>query len=248
MNRFFRAAMVAAIFPLGLASVGCMHKSGSTANCGNGGGCGNGSGDASGGCGARYRNWVDVAWPERYNYAARQAVVAPFAQQVATGHFINQSLWNWYFEPGSDKLTPGGMEKLDSLARATPSSDPRLYIQTAHDIAVTNDNMDKVAALRNDLNARRAASIKKYMATQFGPAIEYEVFVHDAPVPGIYGPFVAGAFRGQAAGYQGGIDAGGGGGAPAVGGSRGGVGAGTGGGGVGSGSMSGPAPTTGGPN
>lgn len=217
MNRFFRAAMIAAMFPVGLSSVGCMH-SGSSAGCGNGG-CG--SVDGAGGCGAKYRNCVDVAWPERYNYAARQAVVAPFAQQVATGHFIHQSLWNWYFEPGTEKLTPGGMEKLDSLARATPSADPRLYIQTAHDIAVTNENIDKVAGLRAELNAKRAAAIKKYMAVQFGPAVDYEVYVHDAPVPSIYGPFIAGAFRGQAQGYQGGIDGGGVGGVTAVGGSRG---------------------------
>ena len=60
------------------------------------------------------------------------------------------------------------------------------------------ENMDKVAALRTDLNGRRAAAIQKYMATQFGPPVEYEVFVHDAPVPSIYGVFAGNAYRGQA--------------------------------------------------
>ena len=67
MNRLFRAALVAALMPVGLASVGCAHKSGS--------GCGAGGSGTS--CGDHYRNWVDPCWPDRYNYAARQAVVAP---------------------------------------------------------------------------------------------------------------------------------------------------------------------------
>jgi hypothetical protein len=191
MNRFVRAALVAAILPAGLASVGCATKTGST-------------------CEDKYRNWVDTSWPDRYNYEARQSVVAPFGQQAVNGHFLHQTLWNWYFEAGTDKLNPAGMEKLDSLARATPSPDPRLYLQTAHDIVVTPENMDKVAAQRNELNAKRAAAIRKYMGTQFGPAIDYEVAVHDAPVPSIYSAFALGAYRGQGQGYQGGIQGSGG--------------------------------------
>ena len=218
MNRYFKAAMVAAFMPLGLASLGCAHKSGS--DCGAGAN-GRGGDHVRMGC-------YDSCWPDRYSYAARQSVVAPFAQQAATGHFLHQTLWNYYFEQGTDKLTPGGMEKLDSVARTTPSPDPRLYIQTARDVAVTPENMDKVVALRNDLNGKRAAAIKKYMTTQFGSGMEYEVYVHDAPVPGIYGPFAASAFRGQAQGYTGGLSAGS-------------IGAGS----VGGGGASGPAPNTG---
>ena len=213
MNRFFRAAMVAAIFPLGLASVGCMHKSGFAANCGNG------NGNGSGGCGDRYRELgryflartVQLRGPSGGGCPVRPTGRdRPLHQPVAVELVLRT---------GNGKVDPGGMEKLDSLARATPNADPRLYIQTAHDVAVTAENMDKVAGLRNELNAKRAASIKRYMTTQFGPALDYEVFVHDAPVPGIYGPFVAGAFRGQGQGYQGGIDSGGGSGAPSVAGS-----------------------------
>jgi hypothetical protein len=217
MNRLFRAALVAALMPVGLGSVGCAHKSG--ANCGAGGG---------GGCGDHYRNWVDVSWPDRYNYAARQAVVAPFGQQAANGHFLHQTLWNFYFEPGSDKLTAGGTDKLDSLARATPGPDPRIYIQTSRDLAVTPENMGKVAAMRSDLDGRRAAAIRRYMTTQFGEPVAYEVFVHDAPVPSIYGVFAGNAYRGQATGYVGGLS----GGSASI-------------SGVGRGSLSGPAPQTG---
>jgi hypothetical protein len=202
MNRLFRAAMVAAILPIGLASVGCASTSGST--CGTGG-CGAGARDG-GGLGACYRNWVDVSWPDRYNYAARQSVVAPFAQQAASGHFMNQTLWNFYFEPSSDKLTPGGMDKLNALAHATPGPDTRIYLQHSHDMAVTQENLDKIGPLRNDLDARRAAMVQRYMAGSFGPRMDYEVLVHDAPIPTVYAGFVANAFRGQILGYRGGVN------------------------------------------
>jgi hypothetical protein len=189
----------------------------------------------------RYRNAYDVSWPERYNYAARESVLAPFAQQAATGHFIDQTLWNWYFEPGGDKLTPGGLEKLDALARATPAADPKLYIQTARDIVVTPENADKLRSIRDELNAKRAAAIKLYMSNQPGAPVAYVVEVHDAPVPGIYAPFAIAAIQGQVAGYKGGIGAGGGTGAPA--GGAGGVGV----GGVGPGGSGNTPSTTGSP-
>ena len=46
------------------------------------------------------------------------------------------------------------------------------------------------------------------MSAQPGTSVAYEVFVHDAPVPSIYGPFGAAAFNGQKGGYKGGITAG----------------------------------------
>ena len=153
-------------------------------------------------------DWYDTNWPDRYDYAARQSVLAPFAQQVTNGHFLHQTLWNWYFEPGTDKLTPGGMEKLDSLARTTPGPDTKIYIQTARDLVVAPENTDKIVAMRTDLDAKRAAAIQRYLNTQPGGAIPYEIAVHDAPVPGIPAPFVAGAYRGQGQGYHGGLSAG----------------------------------------
>jgi hypothetical protein len=207
MKRLFRAAFVAALLPIGLASVGCAHSSGSA--CG-GGDCGTGSGGGGhhGNRQDHHGKWYDISWPDRYNYAARQAVVAPFAQQAANGHFLHQTLWNFYFEPGSDKLTAGGMDRLSAMAHATPGPDPRIYIQHAQDIATTPENIDKVASLRSELNAKRAAAVQKYMATQFGPPITYEVLVHDAPTPSIPGTFVGGAYRGQGSGYRGGLSAG----------------------------------------
>ncbi len=201
MNRYVRAATAALLMAGGLGSVGCASKTGATCD-------GGGGGRTGATCDDRYRNWVDTNWPDRYNYAARQAVMGPFAQQAATGHFINQTLWNWYFEPGSEKLNPAGMEKLDSIARSTPAPDTKLQIQEARDIAVTPDNADKVGALRADLTARRAAAVQRYMATQPGTPLSYEIAVVDMPTPGIYAPFANTAFRGQAMGYKGGISSG----------------------------------------
>jgi hypothetical protein len=189
MNRTIRAVAATAILTCGFGSIGCASKTGVT-------------------CEDKYRNAVDVSWPDRYDYSARESVLAPFAQQVANGHFIDQTIWNWYFEYQSDKLTRGGIDKLNALARETPSSDPKIYIQTARDLDVTPDNMDKVRSLRDDLDARRAAAVKRYMSGQPGTPVAYEVYVHDAPVPSIYGPFGAAAFNGQRAGYKGGINAG----------------------------------------
>jgi hypothetical protein len=189
MSRYFRAGAAALAISGGLGSVGCVHTSGSKPR------------EETGGCNRFY----DTAWPDRYNFAARQATVAPFAQQVTNGQFYEQTVWNWYFEPGTDRLNGAGMAKLDSLAQKTPSPDPRIYLQAARDVAATPDNYDKVVAQRDDLTGRRAAAVQRYMATQPGAPVAYEIAVHDAPVPGIYSPFSLSSFRGQTRGYVGGI-------------------------------------------
>jgi hypothetical protein len=190
MNRMIRAAAAAAILVGGLGSVGCVSTGRSVEDC--------------------YRNYVDPCYPERYNHAARQAVVAPFAQQVYNGHVLNQTIYNYYFEAGTDKLTPAGLEKLDSIAHTRPAPDPRLYIQTARDLIATPETAAKVADLRTDLDIKRAAAIQKYMAGQ--PALvptAYEIYVHDPVVPGIFSDFAGNAYRGSLQGYRGGVSGGG---------------------------------------
>lgn len=207
MNRMMRAAAAAAILTSGLGSIGCV----STGNCGSGG-CGSGSGvgaargDGHGVLGDRYRNFIDPCYPERYNHAARQSVIYPFAQQVHNGQVLNQTIWNYHFEAGTDKLTPGGMEKLNALARTRPAPDPKLYIQAAVDVALTDANADKINDLRADLDSKRAAAIQKYLSTVPAVApVAYEVYVHNAPVPGVFADPVAGAYRASFLGYRGGI-------------------------------------------
>lgn len=185
MKRYIRAATAALVMASGLGAVGCAHA------------------------GNKYRDAVDTCWPDRYNYAARQSVLAPFQQQVTNGHFLHQTIWNWYFVPGTDKLTMGGMEKLDSLARTTPGPDPKIYIQTARDLIVTPENTDKIVAARTDLDARRAAAIQRYLGTEPGAAVGYEIAVHDAAVPGINATMSGNSFRSQTRGYVGGLSGGG---------------------------------------
>jgi hypothetical protein len=190
MNRTIRAAAAAAMLASGLGSVGCVHTEHATGSAFD----------------TVYAKCVDPCYPERYSYAARQAVIAPFAQQAYNGHVLNQTIWNYYFEAGTDRLTPAGVEKLDSLARVRPGPDPRLYIQTARDLPATADPA-KNADTRADLDARRAAAVLKLMSNQpaFAGQVPYEVFVHDPTVPGVYSTFAENSWRGSLFGYRGGV-------------------------------------------
>jgi hypothetical protein len=184
MNRFVRGAAAAVLAVGGLGSLGCMG-------------------------GERYRNWVDPCWPERYNAAARDEVLAPFRAQVHNGNVMHHTIWNYYFEEGTDKLTPAGMAKLDSIARERPAPDPKLFLQTARDVAVAAPMVEKAPAMREALDGQRAAAVQKYMASQptFTP-VAYEIFVHDPVVTGIHSDFAGNAYRGQLRGYVGGITGG----------------------------------------
>lgn len=207
MTRIVRAA-AAALAVAGTGTIGCTHT-------------GQPASEGAAGGGAVYRQFVDPCWPERYNAAARNEVLAPFAMQVNNGSVLNQTLWNWYFEPGTDKLTSAGRAKLDSIAQSRPAPDTRLYLQAARDVAVTPENIDRVGTTRDALTSKRAAAVQKYMATQpvIGTAFAYEIHVHDAVPPGIAAEFAAAAYRGQRIGYVGVLPvggAGGGGGAGAT--------------------------------
>jgi hypothetical protein len=199
MNRMIRAAAAAALLTSGLGSIGCVHTDRAA------------RGEGHGPAGDHYRNFVDPCYPERYQHAARQAVLAPFAQQVHNGHVLNQTIWNYYFETDpvtklpTDKLSPAGMEKLDSIARTRPGPDTRLYIQTARDLPPGDPA--KMADARADLDIKRAAAIQKYMSSQpaFGGQIAYEIFVHDPTVPGINAEMGASAYRSSFTGYAGSI-------------------------------------------
>jgi hypothetical protein len=159
----------------------------------------------------RYYNAVDPCYPERYNAQARSSVLVPFAAQVNNGHVLEQTVWNWHFDTSSDTLNPAGQAKLDAIAQTRPQPDGRVYLQVARDVpAYGAGGLDTVAARRDELTAKRAETIRKYMAAQ--PALQpvaYEVFVIDAPVPGMPAEFSARGYRGQATGYVGGLQSGG---------------------------------------
>ena len=72
-----------------------------------------------------YRYNVDPCYPERYEFMARQEVRDAFAAQSYNGHVLDQTVWNDHFEPGTETLTPGGMDHLAYLARQATSNTGR---------------------------------------------------------------------------------------------------------------------------
>src|SRR4051794_20149177 len=77
----------------------------------------------------------DPCWPQRYNYMASKELKAAVAPQVNNGKVLDQTIWNYHFEVGTDRLTAGGLEHLAYLARRRPCPDTNLFLQTAQDIA-----------------------------------------------------------------------------------------------------------------
>ena len=146
----------------------------------------------------------DPCWPQRYNYQARMEVLEGFGAQVNNGHVLDQTVWNWHFVPGSDELTPGGLEHLAYLARRRPCPDPVVYLQTAQDIAYDPAAPEKYVETRCDLNARRAAAIQKFLtAYSAGRHIHWDVVVHDPADVGIAAVPMGLAIQGMYTGSRG---------------------------------------------
>src|SRR5262245_30157500 len=130
-----------------------------------------------------YRDLVDPCYPERYEYQARAEVNSAFAPQVSNGHVLDQTIWNYHFEAGTDRLTPGGVEHLAYLARRRPAADPIIYLQTAHDLSYNPEKPEDLTAKRADLDAKRAVAIKSYLTAQTagGRPVDFQVMVHNPP-------------------------------------------------------------------
>ena len=88
---------------------------------------------AGAGC-YEYKELVDPCYPMRYEYMARKEVQAAFAAQVNRGHMLDQTVWNYHFDAGTDRLNAMGLDHLASLARRLPQPDTLLFVQTAQDV------------------------------------------------------------------------------------------------------------------
>ena len=106
--------------------------------------------------GCHYRDLVDPCYPQRYEYASRMEVNQALAPQVRNGHILEQTVWNYEFEQGAPKLTPGGMEHLAYLARRRPTPDTCIYLQVAEppDMDALEDQADAVADFLEELLGR----------------------------------------------------------------------------------------------
>jgi len=143
------------------------------------------------GCVDSYRDLVDPCYPQRYEAQARQEVAASYAPQIANGHVLDQTVWDYDFEAGTDRLTGGGLEHLAYIARRRPQPDPIVYLQTAQDVAYDPAKPDEMASRRQDLDAKRVVAVQQFLTAQTaGRRGEFEVLVHDPSevgVPGAWG-------------------------------------------------------------
>jgi hypothetical protein len=103
---------------------------------------------------------------------------SPFAQQSLNDDVLDHTIFNCHFETGSGKLTADGLKRLDNLARRRSGPDLKPYLATARDVAYDSAAPEKLAVGRRELNATRAASIKKYLtASNAGRLVSYDVTV-----------------------------------------------------------------------
>jgi len=144
----------------------------------------------------RYRNAVDPCWPERYNFTARKEVVDAFAPQVQNGHVLDQTIWNYMFNTGTDELNGVGTAKLDYIVRSRPAPDPNIFVQTAQDVYYDPNQPDKLAESRRDLDQRRVAAIQRYLNAQtVGRPMYFEFAVHDPYMVKAPGSYAAGSAK-----------------------------------------------------
>jgi hypothetical protein len=163
-----------------------------------------------------YANVVDPCYPARYEYMARREVKAAFAPQVNNGHVLDQTIWNYHFEAGTDRLTAGGLEHLAYLARRRPHPDTLLFMQTAQDIPYDPVAPDKLAEARQELDCKRIQAIQKFLTAQTAAQCAFKVEVHDPAEVGLAAiPVNAAVQQMFTTRFRGGLTGGGGGSATA---------------------------------
>jgi len=137
------------------------------------------------GCGV-YRDLVDPCYPARYSAMAQASVNETFAAQVTNGHVLDQTVWNYHFERGTAKLTVMGETHLAYLARRRPAPDPKVFLQTAQDMAYDPANPVEFAKVRAKLDGDRTQVVLNYLqATTAGRPVAFDVTVHDPAETGI---------------------------------------------------------------
>jgi hypothetical protein len=140
----------------------------------------------------------DPCWPERYNYMARETVLEVLGAQCYNGHVLDQTVWNYYFELGTDpktgkliptdRLNPLGLQRLTYMARRRPNPDPKVYLQTAQEICYDPADPEKFTRDRAELDGRRLQAVHKYLqavtaARNLG--YDFVIQVHDPAEVGI---------------------------------------------------------------
>jgi hypothetical protein len=134
------------------------------------------------GC-AVYRDWVDPCYPERYNHQAREEFFGAINPQVQNGHILDQTVWAYDFEPGTDRLTGAGLDKLVYITRGRPTPDCLVFLQTAQltrDLAYDPAAPERLAAARVKLDNERITAIQRFLNAQTeGRPMSFQVVIHD---------------------------------------------------------------------
>jgi len=137
------------------------------------------------GCGF-YHDLVDPCYPARYNAMARDSVNDTFAAQANNGHVLDQTVWNYHFERGTAKLTMMGETHLAYLGRRRPAPDPKVFLQTAQDVAYDPANPAEFAKARAKLDGERTQAVLNYLqAETAGRPVAFDVTIHDPAETGI---------------------------------------------------------------
>ena len=135
-----------------------------------------------------YDNLVDPCYPGRYEYEARGPIYEAFGTQAANGHVLDQTVWNYLFEPGTDKLTVAGLERLQYLARRRPAADPKIWLQTAQDLPYDQTAPEKLVNARAELDQKRVQAVERYLQAETAARpTAFQVAVHNPPVPSLAG-------------------------------------------------------------
>ncbi len=145
---------------------------------------------------------------------ARREVNADFAPQVLNGEVLDQTVWAYFFDPGTDTLTEGGLDQLAYIARRRPTPDVHVFLQTATVDEVGGydpEKVDKLIEARDALNAKRVAAIEKFLSLQTaGRGIPFQVAIHDPAEVGLSAIAVNSATQQMLTGrFRGGLQSGG---------------------------------------
>jgi hypothetical protein len=230
MNGIIRASWLWSLAILG--ALGSLVALASYARCQNGVQCSSGCATC-GTCGApgcaacngngKSCNLYDRCWPQRYNYVAEKEVNAGFTPQVQNGHILDQTIWTYFFEPGSDRLTPAGLDHLAYLVRRRPCPDTVVYVQTVNDLPFDPACPERYAAACQELDGRRVMAVQKFLVARTAPRpVDFQVVLHDPGDVTIATTGLGFALPQMYSRYRGGLlsaggGGGGGGGAPAPG-------------------------------
>jgi hypothetical protein len=132
-----------------------------------------------------YSDVVDPCYPARYYATSRNELIGAIAPQVNNGHILDQTVWNYDFEPGTDRLNAAGLLKLSYLARRRPAPDCTIYVQTAEDLSYDPATPNKLVESRVELDNKRREAVFKYLnAETAGRNLAFNVLVHDPADPG----------------------------------------------------------------